>query len=241
MFFSKSSIDQILGIDSCVVSIFNDVVDKVSNDERLTKRLWEGYFYDTDELVKYTEGLRDVYRYTEFDDYLMELIRDTPDPEGTQEGNQLDLEEMSGILSIIDSDTNLCSLIEKYQSEKLCSFHSRELLDHIIEEYLLEIDSHEFNSDEELQLWELLETEDRIDEFLYDSVCVQDKIEYDESAIQNYVDEKLREKKTIDEMKHIVQLCLSHLNDGSLDEGDDNDDDYSDSNEEIYGYDEDEE
>jgi hypothetical protein len=234
MFLSKSSIDQILGIDSCVVSIFNDIVERVSDDERLTKKLWEDYFYDVDDLLNYTEDSRDVHRYSEFDDYLMELVRDTPVLDCVYVGNRLDLDEMSGVISVINGDSNLLSLIDKFKSGKMIHQDSIVLHNQIIEEYLNVIDSHDFTSSEEHQLWELLETEGRTDEFLLDRLCIQDKVVEDEFAIRNYVDEKMSEEMTIDEMREVVQLCMNTIdNDGNEDEDV--------GEEDIYGYEEDEE
>jgi hypothetical protein len=104
----------------------------------------------------------------------------------------------------------------------------------IVEEYLNVIDSHNFTSSEEHQLWELLETEGRTDEFLLDRLCIQDKVVEDEFVIRNYVDEKMSEEMTIDEMREIVQLCMNTIdNDGNEDEDV--------GEEDIYGYEEDEE
>jgi hypothetical protein len=219
MFFTKSSIDQILGIDSCVVSIFNDIIERVSDDERLTKKLWEEYFYDVIELIDYTPDTRYVHQYEEFEDYLMGLIVDTPELEYPL-GHPLDLDEMSDVLSIIGSVSNVCSLIEDYQSMTLCPQHSQQQLLDIVDRYKQEIDSHEFTDEEQISLWELLETKERTDDFLFDSLCIQDRIVNDEYAIRNYVNEKLGEKMTIDEMRDIVQLCFDFI-DNDVDEDED--------------------
>jgi hypothetical protein len=141
---------------------------------------------------------------------------------------------MSGVISIIGGDSNLLSLIDEIKSGKMNHQDSIVLHNQIVEEYLNVIDSHNFTSSEEHQLWELLETEGRTDEFLLDRLCIQDKVVEDEFVIRNYVDEKMSEEMTIDEMREIVQLCMNTIdNDGNEDEDV--------GEEDIYGYEEDEE
>jgi hypothetical protein len=212
---SKSTIKHILHDPKYLQLIWDDVYDKVSEGySDLVETLWNEKFNNTIELIQYCGSL-DVRDYDEFEDFVNEMIRETPRYDQSYEyWTGMTLDEMSSVVSVLDGNDVICSLIKKYKSSP-----NPELFEEILELYHEELDSQDLSREQCELLWEFLHTQIRNDDYLFEKLCIQDRIVNDEDSIHSYVLEKMGQVFSLDEIKEIVQLLL--FNEDDSDDSDD--------------------
>ena len=212
-------------------SFYNEIKRKVGDgNSALVRFLWYGHYRcDVSELIYYCDDISSFPPdHEEFYPYMNNLMEQPT-------RNELDLDEIIPVLSFMKCEPDvlmsIANLVDACKGEvvNVYSYDAQSLhgqlykkVQNEIDMYLQRHDRSEFTEEECLQLWEVLDTDERRDEFLWEYTCLHDRVETS-ATIRNYVKSELHKHANSEEMKNIVELVL---NNGMLFEVEECEEDY---------------